>query len=287
MRQKKTLKEKVVALHEAHVEEEIVERAEASAAVTRDSFLMVLGGVRAVNSVAEALGAQSIRALQRIRDEELYRAEGFTRFDTFLDESPLSPMNYKKFNRLETALLNEGDELFNYLNAINAPMARRRLLGKGTLTVEGEEIVVRHDKDEQRIAISDRGVLLSTLSKLADQTEEQRRTIERQKKKLKKGEDDYKNLQRQTPNGAAPFKATPAAVKQLAFDALAALGLLTTAAGKLPEQEALALRESLLTPLAEQWDALHAALRYQTTPGAFSGLTAHIGAEQLEELTEM
>jgi hypothetical protein len=286
MRQKKTLKEKVIAVQEAHVEEEIAERAEASAVITRDSFLMVLGGVRAVNSVSEALGAQSIRALQRVRDEGLYKAEGFTRFDDFLDKSPLSPMNYKKFNRLETALLNEGDELFNYLNAINAPMAKRRLLGKGALTVEGDEIVVRHDKEEQRIAVSDRGVLLSTLSKLADQNEEQSRTIERQKKKLKKGEDDYKALQRQTPSGAAPFKATPANVKHLSFDALAALGLLTTAAGKLSEEDALALRESLLTPLAEQWDALHAALRYQTAPEALSGLTAHIGAGQLEELTE-
>lgn len=285
MRQKKTLKEKVVELHEAHVEEEIAEREEASAAITRDSFLMVLGGVRAVNSVAEALGAQSIRALQRIRDEELYKAEGFTRFDAFLDESPLSPMNYKKFNRLETALLNEGDELFNYLNAINAPMARRRLLGKGTLTVEGEEIVVRHghDDDEQRIAISDRGVLLSTLSKLADQNGEQQRKIGRQEKRLKKGEEEYKALLR---CGSTPFKATPDAIKRVAFDALAALGILTTAASKLSTEDAHAVRESLLAPLAEQWYALHAALRYQTAPGSLSGLTAHISAAALEELTE-
>lgn len=283
MGQKKTLKEKVVALHEAHVEEEMAERAETSAAITRDSFLMVLGGVRAVNSISEALSAQSIRALQRIRDEELYKAEGFNRFDAFLDESPLSPMNYKKFNRLETALLNEGDELFNYLNAINAPMARRRLLGKGTLTVEGEEIVVRQDKEEQRISVSNRAVLLSTLSKLADQSGEQQRKIDRQERKLKKGEEDYKALLRR---GSTPFKATPDAIKRVAFDALAALGILTAAASKLSTEDAHAVRESLLAPLAEQWDALHAALRYQTAPGSLSGLTAHISAEELEELTE-
>lgn len=283
MARRKTFKEKVVALHEAHVEEELAEQAEVTATIARDSFLIVLGGVRAVNSVADALSAQSIRALQRIRDEEMYRAEGFKRFDTFLDESPLSPMNYKKFNRLETALLNEGDELFNYLNAINAPMARRRLLGKGTLTIEGEEIVVRQDKEEQRIAVGDRAVLLSTLSKFADQNGEQRRKIERQEKKLKKGEEDYKALLR---HGATPYKATPDAIKRLAFDALAALGILTTAAGKLTAEDAFAVRESLLAPLAEQWDALHAALRFQTAPENLSGLTAPIGAAQLEELSE-
>ena len=286
MPRKKSLKEKLVAVQEAHVEEELTDAREAHEAALRDDSIFVLGGIRAVHKLTDALCAQTIRALQQVRDERRYEAFGFSRFDDFLDKSPLAPMNYKRFNRLETALINEGDEMFNYLSAVNAPMSKRRLLGKGTLKIEGEEVVISAGEDEYRFPAGDRATLLTTLSKLADQNDEQRRRIERQDKKLKKGEQDYKTLQRQTLSGAAPYKATPDTVKQLAFDALAALGLLTTAAGKLPDEDALAVRESLLSPLAEQWDALHAALRYQTTPGAFSGLTAHIGAAQLEELSE-
>lgn len=283
MPQKKTLKDKLVAVQVAHVEEELTERREQHSTEQLHTLLMVLGGVRAVHSVSQALTDQTVRAMQRIRSEELYKAAGFKRFDTFLDQSPLAPMGYDKFNRMEKALLNEGDELFNYLNAIHAPMAKRRLLGKGSLTIEGEDIVVRQDNEEQRIAVSDRGVLLSTLSKLADQNGEQRRKIERQEKKLKKGEEEYEALLRR---GSTPFKATPDAIKRVAFDALAALGILATAASKLSTEDAHAVRESLLAPLAEQWDALHAALRYQTAPENLSGLMAHIGAAELEELTE-
>lgn len=39
MTQKKTLKEKLVAAHEAHVEEEIAEMREERAAISRDSLL--------------------------------------------------------------------------------------------------------------------------------------------------------------------------------------------------------------------------------------------------------
>lgn len=283
MAPKRTLKEKLVAVHEAHVEEEIAVQIEQRNALHRDSLLMILGGVRAVHSVADALSAQSIRALQRIRDEELYKSEDFKRFDDFLDQSPLSPMGYDKFNRLEKALLNEGDELFDYLNAINAPMSRRRLLGKGTLAIEGEEIVLRQDKEEQRIALDNRAVLLTTLSKLADQTNEQRRTIER-------GKNEITRLQKQADESQLSTQSARLSTDYtvIAFNALAAMGRLAEATKKLPLTEKLAARESALAPMVAQWDELNRAFGFDLEPpaGHFSDLTAHVTDADLEALSD-
>jgi hypothetical protein len=253
MTPKKSLKEKLVATHEAHVAEEMADRAEQHAAITRDSLITILGGIRAVNSVAEALNAQSIRALQRIRDEQLYLSEGFKRFDDFLDESPLSPMNYKKFNRLETALINEGDELFNYLNAINAPLARRRLLGKGTLAVEGEEVVIRDEKEEHRFPVGDRATLLTTLSKLADKCTEQSRTIERQKKKLRKGEEEFEQLKRQAP---AHDQIVSRGFGDCLFSAVSALGSLAARCEDLTPEESDAARDRVLELISQPYQKL-------------------------------
>ena len=284
MTEKRTLKQKLVAVQEAHIAEETTEEMERRAAVSRDSLLMVLGGIRAVHSVSEALNAQSIRALQLIRDEGLYKAEGYTRFDDFLNQSPLSPMKYDKFNYIEKALLSEGDELFNYLNAINAPMAQRRLLGKGSLAVEGEEIVIRADGDEQRIPVSDRAVLLTTLSKLADQTSEQRRTIERGKKENERLRE--KLIAAEQPQADAE-EPTPFVAASLA--AFAGLSHLARAARQLSPGERATRRTETLTMLDALRDEMRAAFDIQierdpqqTARG--SGLTDNITEADLESL---
>ncbi len=280
MAPKRTLKEKLVAVHEAHVEEEIAVQVEQRNALHHDSLLMILGGIRAVHSVVNALSAQSIRALQRIRDEKLYQSEDFKRFDDFLDRSPHSPMSYRKFNRLENALFTEGDELFDYLNAINAPMSRRRLLGKGTVALEGEEIVLRSDNDEQRFSVSDRATLLTTLSKLADQTSEQRRTIER-------GQKEITRLQKQADESHTanrPAARLPAAYTALAFETLATMSRLAAATKQLPLTEKLDARESALAPLVEHWDEINRAFGFDLEPpaGRFTELTAHVSDADLE-----
>ncbi len=288
MTKAKSLKTKLVAVHEAHVEEEMSVHRDAQAAIGRDSLLMVLGGIRAVHSVSEALSAQSIRALQRIRDEELYKAEGFSRFDTFLDESPLSPMGYDKFNRLEKALLSEGDELFNYLNSINAPMAKRRLLGKGTVEIEGEDIVIHQEDGEHRIAVSDRATLLSTLSRLADQTNEQRRTIERQNKKLKKGEEEYEKLRRQPPSHDTLVSR---GFDDCLFTAVSALGALSQRVADLTPEEAEAAQSRVLElvsqPVQKLQEAFLAHEGKQPKRVARAGsLTSNVSQSQIESLME-
>jgi hypothetical protein len=253
---KKTLREKVVALHEAHVEEELTDVREARATAAREESVFVLGGIRAIQKVTDALSAQTIRALQQIRDERRYEALGFARFDFFMDQSPLSPMNYKKFNRLETALMNEGDELFNYLNAINAPMSKRRLLGKGTLAVEGEEIVIRDEKEEHRFPVGDRATLLTTLSKLADKCGEQTRKIESQAKKIKKGEEEFNKLRRQSPS---PDIIVSKSFDDCLFAAVSALGTLAARVEGLTPEEAEAARARVVELISQPYDQLQIA----------------------------
>lgn len=276
MTRKQTLHEKYVVLTEQHAAEE---RAESDAERVLDAAF-VLGGMRAVRNLAEEMNSQIMRAVQRVRDEELYKPLGFTRFDTFLDESHYSPMTYKQFNDREKILLNEGDELFNLLNAINAPMAKRRLLGKGEVTVEGEEVIIRDETAEHRVDVSDRATLLSTLSRLADKCSEQTRTIERGKK-------DNERLKKRLVNAEhaalpAPLDRTPFA--DALFNAIASLGLLATRAGELSLVEVGLERDRAMTLLRQQWDALHKALRFDKPLDTATDdiLTAH-DLDALEE----
>lgn len=294
MARKTTLKEKLVAVQEAHVAEEIAEYREEQVALDRDSILMILGGIRAVHAINEALNSQTIRALQHIRDERVFTTfpgedgQPFKRFDDFLDKSPYSPMNYKKFNQLENLLLSEGDELFNYMQAINGPIAHRRALGRGSLTIEGEEAVVKFTAEngtisEERMPVDDRKALLTVLSKIADQNNERGRTIERGKKELERKD---KKLAEALKPKEPSIELTPFVAARhslfLAFDAV------INAARSLEAIERAERRTETLALLQPLWLKLHETFDIQTAPDAASksGLTDNVTEADMQRLVD-
>lgn len=134
----------------------------------RDSALLFLGGMRAADRIAAALSAQVMSNLIAFEREKMHEACGFTRFAEFLDRSPYSPMTKHQFYKRREVFEREGEQVFDLMNEIGLPLARRKLLGRGQVRVEGETIVVQDGDDEISIELADRARILETLSALAD-----------------------------------------------------------------------------------------------------------------------
>jgi hypothetical protein len=206
---------------------------------------MKVGAIRAVESIVSSLESQTIRNLQQIRDQELFRALGFQRFKDFM-ESDRAPMNYQKFNRLEGAIEREGDALFDYLQAIDAPLSQRKLLGKGDVRVEGKEVVAQVGDEEIRVPLNNQSRILSVLSRVVDQRNEQARKIKRGEKEVKALKDKVAELK--TSNGHGTGQGG-------FFDAqlnlIGSFSVLAAEAEKLPEDQRKKLRKSFYNTVAE------------------------------------
>lgn len=247
------------------------------------ALLTILGAISGVQSVAESLNSQTIRGLQRVRDQELFTVFGFKRFDNFLNESPYAPMNYAKFNRKEGALKNEGDELFDFLNSIDAPLSKRRLLGKGDVQIENKELVARVGAEEIRVPLSNTSRILTVMSRVVEQRNEQARTIERGKKQINSLKDKLAEEKARTRPGSgqsgAPF-----------FDALlsviGAMSLLATEAEKLVPEERERQRDEVFKTLGEQMVRLDEALGLVVPDTVKRGKGGPVPAELLKAIPD-
>lgn len=167
---------------------------------------MMLGAVKTVNHMNAYFSSQTIRGLQRIRDEKHFEQFGFSRFDDFLDESPHSPMSYKQFYDREKALINEGDEMFDVLNSLNFSLRKRRLLGAGNVVLEDNKMLIKRISEDggeytEEVSISDQQKLIQTLSALADQTARLQNENEKQKTRLNRRDRDIEQLTEQIQKG--------------------------------------------------------------------------------------
>lgn len=164
--------------------------------------LVALGGVGAVGRLSQHLNAQTVRALQKVRDEKMYEALGFARFDDYLNGSDVSPMSYRQFNEREKLLLQEGDQVFDLLSGLRLTSRQRRLLGAGNVAIDDERGVVviagaADDCEETEIDIADRDRLVQTLSALADQAAVLNAKNLKLRKTVETGEKQTQDLRRQ------------------------------------------------------------------------------------------
>ncbi|MBK8810677.1 MAG: hypothetical protein IPN69_08085 [Acidobacteria bacterium] len=188
------------AAAEARINETITD-----AGAKRDQNLLKLGAVGAVGRLAQHLNAQTIRALQHVRDEKMFDSLGFTRFDDFLNDSEISPMTYRQFNDREKLLLQEGDQLFDLMTSLKLSVKQRRLLGSGNVEVDDERGVVRIARlgddecadDVEEIEITDRDRLLQTLSAVADQAAKLNDKVNKLEIRNQRGEAQNVDLRRQ------------------------------------------------------------------------------------------
>lgn len=199
------LQKLISEVKDEHAKEVLTEIENHVADNKKDLLLLTLGKINLADNLSTVLRAQTIRTLQYIRDEHLYRSAGFSRFDDFLDEYSHSPMNYKKFNRLESLLETEGDILFDTFTSLSIPQSKRKLLGKGNVQIEGETLFIKSDNDEAdvEIELKDRNRILETLSALADANAEKSKKLDSQKTKIEKGEAEIEKLQKKLDAGVS------------------------------------------------------------------------------------
>jgi hypothetical protein len=215
---------------------------------------MSIGAINAVDSIAASLLSQTIRNLQRIRDQKLYQVLGFPRFEDLLD-SPRSRISYAKFNRLEKAIENEGDALFDYLNAIDAPFTKRKLLGKGDVRVEGKEIIAQVGEEEIRVPLNNQTRILGVLSRVVEQRNEQARKIKRGEREVRALKDKVEDL-KNSSGGQAGRNGFYDAVLMV----IGAFQVLAAEAEKLPEDQRAAQRQTIYDTVAEHLHRVDAAL---------------------------
>ncbi len=168
----------------------------------KDRALILIGAVNAVNHIAQTLSAQTMRGLQKIRDDKVFESLGFTRFDDFLNESEYSPMTYRQFYDREKLLLQEGDQVFDLMNTLKLSHKQRRLLGAGHVQIDeknGTVIIVTGEDLEEEVAeieLTDRTRLLQTLSALADQAASLNVKATKQKVQIERGEKQVEDLKK-------------------------------------------------------------------------------------------
>lgn len=193
-------------------------------AQARERSLLLLGGMRAADRIASALSAQVMANLIAFEKEKMHEQMGYRRFVDFLERSPYSPMTKHQFYKRREIFEREGEEVFDLMNDIGLPLARRKMLGRGQVRLEGETVIVKDGGDEVAIDMDDRARILETLSALADANAEKA-------KKLERGQEDYERLKRKlasaTEEKGAPDK------DELERVTLSATAMLSALAGML------------------------------------------------------
>lgn len=210
-----------------------------------------MGAHKLANQIVASLGAQSIRALEMVRDEKLFLVTGHTTIEDFLDHHPESPMSYEAFRRRANLLNSEGEIAFDLLNSLKVPLSQRKLLA-GQIEVADDVIKIGEDV----VRLDDGARIVELISKLHSKDLEQQRTIKRHEAKLKKGEADFERLKRQAivsnPDGTETGQAL-----------LTAAGALKNLRDKLEEatpEEKHALSEQIFALMSHSQLELSAAL---------------------------
>ncbi|HQU84838.1 MAG TPA: hypothetical protein PKY59_16995 [Pyrinomonadaceae bacterium] len=209
-------------LAEVNINESVVSEADNKQMI---NSLIRIGEVGAIGRLANNLTAQTIRALQFVRDNKDFETLGFKRFDTFLDESEVAPMSYRQFIDREKLLKQEGDLLFDLLSNLRLSHKQRRMLGAGNVQIDEEKgtvIVtasvggVAEATKTEEIDLQDRARLLQTLTALADQNSTLTDKNIKQQRQIERGEKDVDDLKRKLDE--AKNRPGERSVDQMHFD---------------------------------------------------------------------
>jgi hypothetical protein len=251
----------------------IEQTAAAQGEVRREEALMFLGGIGAVNKLAEKLSSQAIRALEAFGESKGHEALGYETFANFLNESPYAPMKKSAYYNHLNALTSEGDATYDLLNHIGVSLSKRKLLSEGAVMLDGDTLVV----GEARVPINDRRRIVEAVKTLVETTQQQARKIEKgteDNKKLKK----KINEQKQAGNGAALSEYDSALIT-----VLGALANLKSLAYELTDPQRLEKREYTFERIAEARLELEEALGVSapSTNGDFD-----LAADEIDDLAD-
>ncbi|GEM_PF-2261676 len=245
--------------------EKIVDDKRISAVLTKEGMrgAEMIGALRAMDNLHKHLGSQVIRGLEQFQSEKGYESYGFTRFDDFLDGYENSPMSKRQYYDRRDALNREGDELYDALNALKIPMSARKLLGDGSIQIEGDEIVI----GDERTSLSDRNFIKQTIQTLAQKQSQTAKELEKLRKKVEKGDEENNKLKQKidtlknSPLG--DNSQHPHSIAHL--NLIGAFNLLAQEAEELSDEEKQQLAPRTFETIAAQMEKLSSAYNRATT----------------------
>jgi hypothetical protein len=229
----------------------------------RERALLFLGGMRAADRISAALSAQVMANLIAFEKEKMHETLGFKRFAEFLDRSPYSPMTKHQFYKRREVFDREGEQVFDLMNEIGLPLARRKLLGRGVVRVEGETVIVLDGDEEISIELADRARILETLSALADANAEK-------SKRLELGRQDYDRLKRRMDERTATENRDE--LERITLSATAMLSALAALLSEATEDRREYFLNTNLNLLAVQYRRVNEALGGAVETDAVAGL---------------
>ena len=212
-----------------------------------------LGAVKATISIGRTLAIGGFQRLRKFIDDESFKSLGFNTAVDFLnsDRSPLTKNQY--YDRL--AVLNkEGEEVFDLLNSMDIGLRNRKLLAKGEIRIEGEEVVVGHEDHEERVAITDKLGVKTVIASLFEKATVFENNLKQERKKNAQGMKDNEKLKRQLAEAKAQAGKVNPEASQSVNALLVATGALTRLEEELAEalpEEREALRESVFECLRQ------------------------------------
>lgn len=172
---------KLRAVEDEHAEEVLNNHLEKHANSKRDRAIFILGNIRATDRISKALNSQAMIAAFAFQKEDLHEALGYPAFADFLDNSEFSPMSKHEFYERKKVFENEGEKVFDALNDMDIPLKTRRLLGKGNVQLDGEDLVILDPAtgEEMKFEITNKSRILETISALADANADKSKKLER------------------------------------------------------------------------------------------------------------
>lgn len=242
-----------------------------------------LGGLDVIQTLANNLNAALIVNLQRIRDEEQYRVAGFNRFDDFMDNHPRSPMAYKKFNYIEGIFKTVGPDVFDVLSGSGLSLRQQKLLERGDVEIDGDEIIINHDGEIISFEITNRREWLDSIKVLAKANAEKSAKLDRQKEKIDRHDTEkreiYAELDKVRAARSAEVSGDPHSM------AFASLGFAFTAlreqAALLSDVDRAARRDNVLEILANQMQLTREA--YGSGPVRANAVTGPAAGQSFDE----
>jgi len=220
-----------------------------------------VGGISAVHRISQCLASQAIRAMEKMQEAKGHEAFGYTRFDDFLDQHPGSPMNSSKYYRQRDLLYKEGDLVFDAMQTIGIPANTRKLLGKGEIAIDGEEIVV----GSHRMPLSDTQGIKAVLQDLAFQSEKQAKKVSDLEKDIKATKAKLVETVK-AASKAKPDKEAGTPFGQALLMVLVAMNELAKEVGELDQDELRAQQDNCLSRIGEKTKEIMEAFKLQTAP---------------------
>lgn len=181
---KDKLEKQIREVEEVHAGEILDARLEEHNQSERMRAMFVLGGTHIANKIAASLDSEMMRTLISFQEQKMYEALGFETFVDFLNNSEYSPMTKAQFYERKAIWDKEGEKLFDLLTELGVSVRKRKLLGKGSVAIDGNTVIVTNDGEETAIDLSDRHRIMETISALADANADKSHKLEKQQKAI-------------------------------------------------------------------------------------------------------